>query len=158
MRRLLTLSALAFALWGCTRPETPSQQLPVTPAPTEPVLVEPFPAQGQVTQKPKVAAALSLPGVNEPAVRIADTAELTVRARVEHLEGTGKLSLLLVSPDGNAYAVGAWQLEGDGAPIEKDLTVPVRGTAIEDHRLTGDWKAQLTLDGQPVGTLVVELL
>lgn len=162
MRQLLTTSMLVLTLWGCTRPDSAEPAAPLSPleqpasidalVPIEPVVIVPSVTTEPAPPPVRATLSLSSPG---PRVRITDTAELTVRARVEHLQGTSNLSLLLTSPDGNAYAVGTWLVEGDGAPIERALTVPVRNTAIESHRLAGDWKAQLDLDGNRVDSIVV---
>ncbi len=162
MQRLSFATVLAVGLVGCFQAPQPQVEQPTaeplveTPVGDAPVvqLAPPAPPARQV---PRVKATVDVNGGADRTFTIRDTPSLDFDVSVEHLHGGAVLGLVVLAPTGEPFAATQWQVDGTGEALRRTYSVPVSSTFIESYSLTGSWTTQLTLNGEVVDLIAVEL-
>ena len=160
MQRLFLATVLALSLAGCFdaprgKVEQPEADALVEVPPKPSVAL--VPSSPPARQAPRVTAGLDVNGGAGRTFIIQETPSLDFDVLVRHLEGAASLGLVLLAPNEEPYAATNWQIEGVGEPVHRTYSVPVSSTLIETYALTGQWTAQLTLNGEVMDLIEVEL-
>lgn len=112
-----------------------------SPRPSQTTFVEPL-------KPPRLAHRVRVSLVPSDAVRVSAVRSVHVRVEVVGSDGVHEVAAVFTAPSRTTYARQASQLSGtafDTQVVEYDL--PVSGTFIDQHQLTGHWQLVTTHDG-----------
>ncbi|HEY2461609.1 MAG TPA: hypothetical protein VGI16_12415 [Candidatus Acidoferrum sp.] len=145
---VLLISSACLAAAGCGGI---NNMAPATPTPVV------IPASAQVTFCPDASPTCT----PASAFSLSSLRDLNVMVAWQNLQpGHHSQTVQVFLPDGNLYQAFEQSFEiADGAPgaIATAQALPVAGTWITQHALTGAWQVTLQLDGQAMSTQGVQL-